>query len=46
MKIPEFKRFRIGLIAEFCGILSRSLNQLIYRVADEQDPSLNPVCMI
>jgi hypothetical protein len=28
MKIPEFKRSRIGLIAEFCGIPNRFPNQV------------------
>jgi hypothetical protein len=27
MKIPEFKRSRIGIIAEFCGIPSGFSNQ-------------------
>jgi hypothetical protein len=27
MKIPEFKRFRIGIIAEFCGIPNGFPNQ-------------------
>jgi hypothetical protein len=27
MKIPEFKRSGIGLIAEFCGIQNKFLNQ-------------------
>ncbi len=27
MKIPEFKRFGIGIIAEFCGIPSRFPNK-------------------
>ncbi len=29
MKIPEFKRSGIGLIAEFCGIPNRIPNQVL-----------------
>jgi hypothetical protein len=44
LKIPEFKRSRIRIIAESCGILSRFLNQVSQLACDCEGIMLIKVC--